>query len=226
MKRLFLMLLLCCCFSAKAQNNVPNSYGLMVSSYTQYMDSCTLNPDYQLLDIEKHLPGVILDIRYATKNNFMKRAMYKQARAFARRPVVQQLKKVQLALESKGYGLKIYDAYRPYSTTVAFFKEATKKNFVANPKKGSRHNRGCALDLTLIDLKTGKEIEMPTPYDSFVPEAAVSYTNLPANVLKNRQVLISTMQKFGFNVLVNEWWHFDFVGWQQYDLMDIPFSRL
>lgn len=226
MKRLLLLLLSAYCFTVNAQKRALNPYGLKISSYADYKDSCNKNSNYQLLELKEHLPGIVLDIRYATKDNFMKRVMYKQPRAFARRPVVQQLKKIQAALEGKGYGLKIFDAYRPYSTTVAFFKQVSDKNFVANPKKGSRHNRGCAVDLTLTDLKTGKEIPMPTPYDSFAAEAAVTYTNLPLQVIKNRQLLISTMQQFGFRVLENEWWHFDFVGWQHYDLMDIPFSRL
>lgn len=226
MKRSFLFLLLAYCFTVSAQNSSPNPYGLKISSYADYKDSCRKNSNYQLLEIKKHVPGIVLDIKYATKDNFMKRVMYKQARAFARKPVVRQLKKIQAFLKTKGYGLKIFDAYRPYSTTVAFYKEASDKKFVANPKKGSRHNRGCAVDLTLTDLKTGKEIAMPTPYDSFAAEAAVTYTNLPPQIIKNRQLLINTMQRFGFRVLENEWWHYDFVGWQHYDLMDIPFPRL
>lgn len=226
MKRLFLFLLLGYCVTVRAQNSNPNPYGLKVSTYDDYQDACRKNSKYQLLEIEKHVPGIVLDIRYATKNNFMKRVMYQQARAFARRPVVQQLIKIQAYLKKKGYGLKIFDAYRPYSITVAFYKEASDKKFVANPKKGSRHNRGCAVDLTLTDLKTGKEIAMPTPYDSFAAEAAVTYNKLPSQVIKNRQLLISTMQQFGFRALENEWWHYDFIGWQRYNLMDIPFSQL
>nr|WP_121269999.1 M15 family metallopeptidase [Pedobacter schmidteae] len=226
MKILFLFLMIGYGFAAKAQKPKSNPYGLKVIAYTDYLDSCKKSSNYQLLELKKHIPGIVLDIRYATTNNFMKRVMYQQARAFARKPVVVQLKKVQALLNKKGYGLKIFDAYRPYSITVAFYKEASDKNFVANPKKGSRHNRGCAVDLTLIDLKTGKAIEMPTAYDSFAPEAAVTYNKLPAHVIKNRTLLISTMQQFGFRVLENEWWHFDFIHWQQYDLMDIPFQRL
>lgn len=226
MKILLLFLMIGYGFIVNAQKPKSNPYGLKVITYADYLDSCKKSSNYQLLELKKHIPGIVLDIRYATTNNFMKRVMYQQARAFARKPVVAQLKKVQALLNKKGYGLKIFDAYRPYSITVAFYKEASDKNFVANPKKGSRHNRGCAVDLTLIDLKTGKAIEMPTAYDSFAPEAAVTYNKLPAHVIKNRTLLISTMRQFGFRVLENEWWHFDFMDWQQYDLMDIPFQRL
>lgn len=226
MKKIFLLLLVGYCFSVQAQKNKSNPYGLIINAYPEYLDSCKKNNNYQLLEIKKYVPGLILDIKYATKENFMKRVMYPQARAFARKPVVLQLKKVQAELKKKGYGLKIFDAYRPYSITVAFYKEASDKMFVANPNKGSRHNRGCAVDLTLIDLKTGQELKMPTSYDSFAPEAAVTYTNLPPQIIKNRLLLINTMRKFGFRVLENEWWHFDFMDWQDYNLMDIPFKKL
>jgi D-alanyl-D-alanine dipeptidase len=156
----------------------------------------------------------------------MNQVMYNQARAFARKPVIDQLKKIQAALKTKGYGLKIYDAYRPYAITIAFWEKASDKAFVANPAKGSKHNRGCAVDLTLINLKTGKDIPMPTPYDSFAPEAAPHFQNLPKEIIKNRDLLISTMQANGFKVINNEWWHFDFNSWQDYDLMDIPFEKL
>jgi D-alanyl-D-alanine dipeptidase len=123
-------------------------------------------------------------------------------------------------------GLKIFDGYRPYSVTVKFFDIASDKSFVANPKDGSRHNRGCAIDLTLINLRTGKELEMPTPYDSFAPEAASDFNNLPSEVIQNRELLRSTMEKNGFRVLNNEWWHFDFNGWKSFEIMDIPFENI
>lgn len=226
MKKFLYLLLLIPLFTS-AQKTSGNPYGLQVlNSYEDYRSSYTNDPNNQLIEIKKAIPNIVLDIRYATRNNFMNQVMYKEARAFARKPVVAQLKRVQLALNKKGYGLKIFDAYRPYSITIAFYKKAKNKNFVANPKKGSKHNRGCAVDLTLIDLKTGKEVQMPTPYDSFAPEASSSYSKLPLPVIKNRALLITTMQSYGFRVLSNEWWHFDFIGWKKYDLMDIPFDQL
>ena len=198
----------------------------VVSSFSAYQQAYQRNPNQELLELKKEIPGLVLDIRYASTNNFMKLAVYKQARAFARRPVVMQLKKVQASLAKKGYALKIYDAYRPYTATKMLFQKASNKNFVANPRQGSRHNRGCALDLTLISLKTGREVAMPTPYDSFSPMAAANYQALPAAVLKNRNLLIQVMEAHGFRVLSNEWWHFDFQGYRNYDLLDIPFEKL
>lgn len=226
-KQLLSLLLFTFCFSACAQNNAQNKYGLkIVNDFKTYKASLEKNPNLELVDIKKAIPSVVLDIRYATKNNFMKQVMYKQARAFARKPVVEKLKLIQAELKKKGYGLKIYDGYRPYAVTVSFYQKASDKNFVANPSKGSKHNRGCAIDLSIVDLKTGKDVPMPTPYDSFEAAAAPHYTNLPSQIIKNRDFLINTMQANGFKVIYNEWWHFDFIGWQNYDLMDIPFEKL
>ncbi|WP_291399637.1 M15 family metallopeptidase [Daejeonella sp.] len=191
-----------------------------------YQSSVKSDKNKELVEIKKWIPNIKLDIRYATKNNFAKIAVYKQAKAFARLPVVEALRNVQNELNKSGIGLKIFDGYRPYSVTVKFYELASDKSFVANPKDGSRHNRGCAIDLTLINLKTGKELEMPTPYDSFAPEAAANFDKLSEQVLKNRALLINTMEKNGFKVLNNEWWHFDFNGWKNFELMDIPFEDL
>ncbi|MGN8058880.1 M15 family metallopeptidase [Pedobacter sp. 22163] len=199
---------------------------VVVSSYNQYLASIKTDPNNELVEIKKAIPNIKLDIRYATKNNFMQQVMYKQARAFARKPVVESLKKIQKELNKKGYGLKIFDGYRPYAITIEFYKKASDKNFVANPAKGSKHNRGCAVDLTLINLKTGKEIPMPTPYDSFSAAAAAKYEKVSPEAKKNRDFLIAIMGKYQMNVLENEWWHYDFSGWKNYDLMDIPFEKL
>lgn len=200
----------------------------VVSSVNYYKKQVDLNPNCILLDIKKNIPTIVLDIKYATVYNFSGTAVYKTAKAFARKPVVFALKNVQTTLAKQGLGLKIYDAYRPYSVTVKFWDitPANKKDFVANPAKGSRHNRGCAVDVTLIDLKTGKELAMPTPYDSFLIMAYADFTNLPDKVLKNRKILQDAMTKNGFNIFKQEWWHFDFDGWQGYDLMDIKFERI
>jgi len=199
---------------------------VVINSFGKYQASIKSNPNNELVEIKKAIPNIALDIRYATKNNFMQQVMYRQARAFARKPVVDALKKTQQELNKKGLGLKIFDGYRPYAITVEFYKKASDKNFVANPAKGSKHNRGCAIDLTLINLKTGKELPMPTPYDSFSAAAAANYEPVSPVQRKNRNLLISTMAKYGLNVLENEWWHYDFVGWKNYQLMDIPFERL
>lgn len=204
-----------------------NPYALaIINNQADYKKSVLANPDKQLVELSKFIPSIRLDIRYATKNNFAKQPVYEEARAFARLPVAKSLKSVQEQLKKQGLGLKIFDAYRPYSVTVKFFELASDKSFVANPKDGSRHNRGCAIDLTLINLKTGKDVDMPTPYDSFAPAASSDYKDLPADVIKNRTILRNAMERNGFRVLDNEWWHFDFVGWKNFELMDMNFKEL
>lgn len=209
---------------SNAQNT--NAYGLKVDGLDQYTRDKEKNANMTLVDLKKHIPSIVLDVKYATKDNFMRKAMYSQARAFARKAVADKLKEIQQQLRQDGFGLKIFDGYRPYSVTVDFYNQTKEKYFVANPKNGSKHNRGAAVDLTVIDLKTGKELEMPTPYDSFSASAAPDYEPVSALARKNRALLIQVMEKNGFKVLNNEWWHFDFIGWQNYPLMDIPFEKL
>lgn len=222
-----LFFLACLSLCSYAQKNTPNPYGLnIITDYNTYKAAVKTNPNLELVEIKKVIPTVVLEIKYATKDNFMRQVMYKQARAFARRPVVEKLKLIQAELSKKGYGLKIYDAYRPYAVTVSFYEKASDKNFVANPAKGSKHNRGCAVDLSIIDLKTRKDVPMPTAYDSFEAAASPTYKDLPPQLIKNRDFLIATMERHGFRVIDNEWWHFDFIGWQNYPLMDIPFEKL
>lgn len=218
---LLLFSLLTYTLSAQQKNGLK-----VINSLKAYQNSFARDPNQELVELRKMIPDLVLDIRYATANNFMKQVMYSQARAFARKPVAEQLKKIQADLRKRGYGLKIYDAYRPYAITVSFYKRASDKSFVANPAKGSKHNRGCAVDLTLIDFNTKKEVPMPTPYDSFAPEAAATYQKLPSAIIRNRDFLIRTMRTYGFRVIKNEWWHYDFIGWQNYALMDIPFKSL
>lgn len=222
-----LILFLFVILSSQAFAQKANPFGLtVINNLADYKKEVSENPEKELVELKKYIPGIKLDIRYATKNNFAKQAVYKQARAFARLPVAEALKNVQTELNKSGLGLKVFDAYRPYSVTVKFFEVASDKNFVANPKEGSRHNRGCAIDLTIIHLKTGKELKMPTPYDSFAAAASPSFMDLPAHVIKNRDLLINVMQRNGFWVLDNEWWHFDFKGWKSFELMDIGFEEI
>ena len=180
----------------------------------------------ELIDLEKFIPGVVLDIRYATTNNFTKEKIYALSKAYARKPVAEALKNAQAEFVKQGVGIKIFDAYRPYSATVKFYEVYKDTTYVASPYRGSRHNRGCAIDMTLIDLKTGKELEMPTEFDSFKKEAWPSTPISDALVKKNRDLIISVMSKYGFKVNSSEWWHFDFRGWEKFEVMDIDFEDL
>jgi D-alanyl-D-alanine dipeptidase len=201
-------------------------YGLVPSDFSEYKKSLAENPNYELINLETLIPGIVLDIRYATDNNFTGEKIYNLARAYARKPVAEALKKAQAEFKTHGVGIKIFDGYRPYSATVKFYEVYRDTTFVASPYKGSRHNRGCAIDMTLVDLKTGEELKMPTAYDAFVREARPSYPVKDPDVKKNRDLLISVMDKYGFRVNSSEWWHFDFRGWQQYDVMNIDFEAL
>jgi D-alanyl-D-alanine dipeptidase len=211
--------------SAKAQHYkyIDSSKVMGLKSYEAYIKS---NPDSRLVEIKKYIPAIALDIRYATTNNFTHHQMYKEAKAFARLQVVAALKQVEEDLKVKGLGLKIFDAYRPYAITAKFYEVTPDTNFVADPRKGSKHNRGCAVDLTLIDLKTGKELDMPTGFDSFSKKAAANYSDLPQQEIDNRAILRDAMQFHGFHEISTEWWHFDFNGWQNYPLLDIPFLQI
>jgi D-alanyl-D-alanine dipeptidase len=197
-----------------------------VMGLKSYLKEIKAYPETRLVEIKKYIPAIVLDIRYATTNNFMHRQMYKEAKAFARLPVVLALKDVEADLKTRGFGIKIYDAYRPYTITVKFYEEAKDTNFVADPRKGSKHNRGCAIDMGLVDLKTGKDLDMPTGFDSFSKKAAANYPGLPKQEIDNRELLKSIMQAHGFKVIATEWWHYDFNGWAKYPLLDIPFSKI
>ena len=203
-----------------------NKYGITPMKMEDYKKSIKTNPDNELVNLAEFIPGLALDIRYATTNNFTGEKIYNLARAYSRKPVAEALKKIQTDLKEKGLALKIYDGYRPYSATVKFYETYHDTTYVASPYKGSRHNRGCALDLTIIDLKTGKELPMPTEFDSFKKEAWPTTPVADPVLRKNRQTLIDAMEKHGFKVNASEWWHFDFIGWQKYAVMDIDFEEL
>ncbi len=201
-----------------------NPYGLTVLDRAGYLQSAAADPGKELVDLAAI--GIPLDIRYATPNNFMKQTLYPVAKAYLRAPAAEALANVQRDLATRGLGLKVFDAYRPYRVTVAMWEPIKNPDYVADPAKGSRHNRGAAVDLTLIDLKTGAELPMPTPYDDFTPRAAHAFTDLPADVLQNRALLREVMVKHGFEPLPSEWWHYDFGGWERFELMDVPLDAL
>ena len=223
MKKAFLVV---CVLAVAIEVRAQNKYGLKPMTHLGYKHSLAVDPKKELIDLQEFVPGVVLDIRYATTNNFVGEQIYTLAKAYARRPVAEALRKVQEELNPRGLGIKIFDAYRPYRATVKFYEVYRDTTYVASPYRGSRHNRGCALDLTLINLKTGEELKMPTEYDSFKKEA---WPSTPVNdpvIRKNRALLIEVMEKHGFKVNSSEWWHFDFKGWKNYEVMDIAFEEL
>jgi D-alanyl-D-alanine dipeptidase len=169
-----------------------------------------------------------LDIRYATANNLAGRPVYTQARAFLQRPAAEALVRAHRALRAQGYGLLIFDGYRPWRVTKLFWDVTPpeKHEFVADPSKGSKHNRGCAVDLSMYDLKTGREVQMPSVYDEMSERAYPTYAGGSAEARGRREILRAAMEKEGFTVEPNEWWHFNYQDWQQYGIQDIPFSEI
>jgi D-alanyl-D-alanine dipeptidase len=184
------------------------------------------DPNKRLVDPQSLEPSLRLDVRYATPNNFMHTPLYLVARVFVRQPVAEALRDVQHELATKNLGLKLFDGYRPYRVTERMWEPIRNPDFVADPAKGSRHNRGAAVDLTIVDLATGNELAMPTPYDDFTSRARQDFNDLPADVVANRALLRDVMTRHGFEPLPSEWWHFDFGGWDRYELMDLDLAEL
>jgi zinc D-Ala-D-Ala dipeptidase len=174
-----------------------------------------------LVDVLSINPTIALDIRYASDNNFTHHTLYPVARCLLRRVVAESLNAVQNELRPLGLGVKVFDGYRPLSIQKKLWAAVPDDRYVANPSKGSRHNRGAAVDLTLVDSK-GRQLEMPTPFDDFTERAHCDYLDLPDTVLKNRALLERVMLHHGFLTMRTEWWHFDFQHWGTFKLMDQP----
>ena len=175
----------------------------------------------ELVDLQKTIPGIVLDIRYATTNNFTGQQLYPFSKCYLRRAPADKLRAAQVELATMGYGLKIFDGYRPLSVQKKMWEVFPQPGYVADPRKGSRHNRGAAVDVTLIRLSDGSELAMPTPYDDFTETAHRNFTDLPEDVIRNRTLLEQVLTKHGFVGLPTEWWHFDDQDWRQYPLLDI-----
>ena len=178
-----------------------------------------------LVDIKEVNPRVVVDMKYASEDNFTKRKLYDSNTCFLRKPTAVKLDAVQKELEKMNLGLKVWDCYRPLAVQWIFWKILPDERYVANPETGSRHNRASAVDLTLVDSR-GKELQMPTGFDDFSSRADHHYRDLPAEAIRNRELLKSLMEKAGFISLPEEWWHYDDENWMQFDLMDIPFRDL
>lgn len=176
-------------------------------------------------DLSEVSPRIILDIKYATADNFVGIALYAIPKAYLRKSVALKLDSVQRDLEQKGFGLKVWDAYRPLSIQQCLWNILPDERYVAHPDKGSAHNRGAAVDLTLVDIQ-GNELEMPTSFDDFTEKAHISYERLQQNVLANRELLIANMVKAGFIPLPTEWWHFNDENAEMYPLSSMTFEEL
>ena len=201
---------------------------LTVTTMDKYWLQVKEDSANKMLELKTMVPGIVYDLRYSTNANFMNRSMYPEGTVvtFLRNPAAKAIRQVEEELNRAGLGLKIFDAYRPYSVTVLFWELVHDERYVANPSKGSGHNRGIAIDLTIINKITGRELEMGTGFDNFSDTAGAYFQHLPATTLENRTLLRSLMEKNGFKVLPTEWWHFYFNDGKKYEILDLPFKKL
>jgi zinc D-Ala-D-Ala dipeptidase len=184
--------------------------------------------DSDLVELVTLEPGIRLDIRYAGSDNFLSQPVYAQPRAFMQRPAAEALVRAHRALGAQGYGLLVHDAYRPWYVTKVFW-DATppaQHDFVADPAQGSRHNRGCAVDVTLFELASGKVIEMPSLYDEMTERSYPGYAGGSAQQRAHRDRLRQALEAEGFQVLETEWWHFDYQDWRQFRIQNLRFEDL
>ena len=216
-------------YYSRAQNGSLNKYGLSILfDKNEFFSEVKRDSSLAMIELKQEIPNLTYELRYASKDNFMKKRMYpKNTRnTFMRLPAVRALKLVQQELNGKGLGLKIWDAYRPYSVTESFWELVKDERYVADPKKGSGHNRGIAVDLTIIELASRRELNMGTGFDNFSDTAHHDFQNLSPLVLDNRRLLKSTMEKYGFISLASEWWHYSLPNANAYALLDLPFKTL
>ena len=181
-----------------------------------------------LVELIKLDPTIRLDVRYATTNNLFGTVFYSEPRAVLQRPAAEALVRVSSKLKSQGYGLLVHDAYRPWYVTKVFWDAtpADKKLFVADPSKGSRHNRGCAVDITLYELQTKRVVQMVSTYDETTDRAYPNYPGGTSLQRWHRDLLRAAMEAEGFTVYEAEWWHFDYKDWQKYPIQNIPFNQI
>ena len=213
---------------ASAQDTLLNKYGLwVIKSPAQLQKTVTKNPSKAMVDLSQMITDIQFDLRYATTNNFMHQKLYPPIKTtYLRKAAADSLTFVQQDLKEKGFGLKIFDAYRPYSVTEKLWEPVKDDRYAADPKKGSGHNRGIAVDLTIIKLINKDELNMGTGFDNFSDTAHHTFKNLPETVLQNRLLLKTTMEKHGFKALDTEWWHYYLPNTAAYELLDIDFKKL
>lgn len=171
-----------------------------------------------LIDIHEINKNIVIDLKYATKDNFTKQILYNFKKCYLRKKVAIALSNVQIDLEKIGLGLKIWDGFRPLEIQQKLWDLIQDERYVFPPSKGGKHTRGTSVDVTLVD-KNKKELNMPTKFDEFVKEAASDYVDLSPELIYNRDLLSTAMQKHEFNPIPNEWWHFDFVNWNEYEII-------
>lgn len=204
-------------------------YGIIPIGSIEKLDSMTaLDASLEMVDLAKQVPHAVIDLRYTSKNNFTGVRLYPKStrQTYLRKPAAEALTAVAKELEHINLGIRIWDAYRPYHVTVKFWELIRDERYVANPSKGSGHNRGIAIDLTLYELSTGKEISMPTGFDDFSATAHHGQELKDEEKTRNRELLRSVMEKHGFLKFQTEWWHYSWPDASRFDVLDIPLAKL
>ena len=214
--------------SLLAQDTALNKYGLkVIDNVTAFNKSIAGQPNKMMVDVKKSIDNIVIDLKYASRNNFMHKKLYPNTSAtYLRLPAVIALSAVQRELNKNGYGLIIWDAYRPYSVTEKMWEMVKDDRYAADPKFGSGHNRGVAVDLTIYNLQTMQELNMGTGFDNFSDTAHHDFKQLPAATLQNRMMLRTLMEKNGFKALETEWWHYFLPNTKEYELLDLSFKDL
>lgn len=178
-----------------------------------------LGVESELVDIQEIIPNIQIDLKYATPDNFTGQTVYQFNSCLLQKEAAIRLLAVQEELESMGLGLKVWDGFRPMASQWAFWELVPDERYVSDPRKGGRHTRGTAIDVTLI-TKEGRELIMPSEFDDFSEKAHSDYMEASDEAIHNRKLLREVMEKHGFEVFPSEWWHFDLDGWQNYPPID------
>lgn len=212
---------------AQAQTAAASKPSLkVIRTYDQYAGLVARQPDQLMIDLSAYIRAVDIRMPYASKANFTHHKLYPFAKAFLKVRAASALRAAANDLIGKGYGLILYDAYRPYSVTRKMWKFEPNSDYAADPRTGSNHNRGIAVDIGLYSLKTHQDVAMPSSYDSFTDSAHTDYNALSDSVLANRSLLQQIMMAHGFKPLRTEWWHFSFQDTASYPLMDVSFETV
>lgn len=222
------LLLTILCPTLNAQTYKKNNYGLkIIDSLQLYNQRTEQDSTLKLVLLESFIPNLKTDFVYGTKENFTKQVLYQDPQAYLRLPAAKALHRAAVKLEKKGYGLWVFDAYRPYAVTVKMWSVVQDNRYAADPRHGSGHNKGICVDLTLYDLHTGLPVPMPTGFDNFTAKAHQGYKDLPVKARQNREILKKAMVDAGFNPLSTEWWHFSYPDPHgKFTLMDLSFAEL
>ncbi len=207
------------------KNNMQNIQvrGLLIGLL--FLSTCQTVKDPDLVELNTIIPDIVLDIRYATDDNFVGKVLYPSSRCFLAKKPALALKQVQQDLKRQGFSLKVFDGYRPLSVQKQMWEILPDSRYVANPATGSNHNRAYSVDVTLLDLD-GNEMPMPSEFDDFSEKAHRDYMDCPQEAIRHRSILKDAMKKHGFTGISTEWWHFNYKGHKKMPVLDIPLDSL